>query len=227
MVDLYQLKHIAIIPDGNRRWAKQHKKPSLYGHKCGYKRIQECISYARENSIPVLTVWAFSTENWKRKKDEVDDLMAIIIKGLSKIHKDAKKEKVRVVHIGRRDRLGKKIIDLMEKTEEETNTYKDFTLCLAVDYGGEDELLRAEEKLKVSKETSKNIQDFLDTTLCAIPAPDLIIRTGGEKRTSGFMPLQSVYAEWIFEEKMFPDFDTKTFKEAIDDYSFRTRRFGR
>jgi undecaprenyl diphosphate synthase len=220
-------KHVAIIPDGNRRWAKQLKKPVVYGHECGYRRVQECITYAREKSISVVTVWAFSTENWKRSQDEVGDLMNIIIKGLSKIHKDAKKEKSRVVHIGRRDRLGKKLTNLIEKIEEETKDYTGFTLCLAIDYGGEDELIRAGERLLLSKQDKKSVQDFLDTTIHTLPKPDFIIRTGGEHRTSGFMPLQSAYAEWFFEEKMFPDFDTQTFQQALDVYASRARRFGK
>lgn len=220
-------KHIAIIPDGNRRWAKQHKKPTIYGHFQGYERVRECIAYAREVGISIVTVWAFSTENWKRKQDEVGELMTLITKGLSKIHREAKKEKFCVVHIGRRDRMDKKILKLIEKVEEETKEYKNFTLCLAIDYGGEDEMRRAETRLVEERSKNKNIVDFLDTTLQNITNPDLIIRTGGESRTSGFMPLQSAYSEWIFEDRMFPDFDTKVFQEALDEYTSRSRRFGR
>ncbi|MCF7844127.1 di-trans,poly-cis-decaprenylcistransferase [Candidatus Gracilibacteria bacterium] len=220
-------KHIAIIPDGNRRWAKQHNKLSAQGHAMGYKRIQDCITYARKEGISIVTVWAFSTENWKRKQDEIGELMTIISKGLSKIHKDAKKEKTRVIHIGRRDRLGKKLLKLIETVEEETKHYQTFTLCLAIDYGGEDEIKRAEIKLSESKDNKKSILDFLDTTTHKLSNPDLIIRTGGEHRTSGFMPLQSAYSEWVFEEKLFPDFDIDTLSKAIDIYTKRSRRFGR
>ena len=220
-------KHVVIIPDGNRRWAKEKGKPAIFGHAKGYEMTQECIRYARDNGIEVMTMWAFSTENWKRKKEEVGELMTLITKGLSKLHRDAKKEKSRVVHIGRRDRLDKKLVTLIEKVEEETKGYKGFTLCLAIDYGGEDEIMRAEERLKVSLKKNGQLKDFLDTTLHNIPYPDLIIRTGGENRTSGFMPLQSTYSEWIFEEKLFPDFDTVVFKQALEIYSKRTRRFGK
>jgi undecaprenyl diphosphate synthase len=221
------LSHVAIIPDGNRRWAKQLHKPAIYGHEAGYKRLKECISYARLHNVEIITIWAFSTENWKRSQEEVGDLMTIITKGLSKIHKEAKKEKSRVIHIGRRDRLGVKLLNLIEKIEEETKEYKGFTLCLAIDYGGEDELRRAEEKMLLSNQKVKRIQDFLDTNEYKLPDPDLIIRTGGEVRTSGFMPLQSSYSEWVFEEKLFPDFTVEVFKHTLEMYNSRTRRFGK
>lgn len=147
-------KHVAIIPDGNRRWAKLKGRPTAFGHAEGYKRIRECITYARSVGVEVVTVWAFSTENWKRKQDEIGDLMDLIEKGLSKLHRDAKKEKSRVVHIGRRDRLGSKITKLIDTVEEETKNYKGFTLCLAIDYGGEDEMMRA-ESLKSKVESGK------------------------------------------------------------------------
>lgn len=227
MVVLNIPKHIAIIPDGNRRWAKQQNKPSAYGHAKGYERIQDCITFAREVGVSVITVWAFSTENWKRTQDEIGELMSLIVKGLSKVHRDAKKEKTRVVHIGRRDRLGKKLTKLIDIVEEETKGYKGFTLCLAIDYGGEDEMRRAEIRKQELKNGKQELIQCLDTESCKIPNPDLIIRTGGEKRTSGFMPLQSAYAEWIFEETLFPDFDTKVFQKSIDTYATRCRRFGK
>ncbi len=220
-------KHIAIIPDGNRRWAKQHNKSSAFGHAKGYQRIQDCITYAREVEVSVITVWAFSTENWKRTQDEVGELMSLIVKGLSKVHRDAKKEKTRVVHIGRRDRLGSKLTKLIDTIEEETKNYKGFTLCLAIDYGGEDEMMRAESRKQKAESRSQELIQYLDTEVHKLPNPDLIIRTGGEKRTSGFMPLQSSYAEWVFEEKLFPDFDIETFQKNIDVYKNRVRRFGK
>jgi undecaprenyl diphosphate synthase len=220
-------KHVAIIPDGNRRWAKSKGRPVAFGHAEGYKRIRECITYARNIGVEVVTVWAFSTENWKRKEDEVGDLMDLIAKGLSKIHRDAKKEKSRVVHIGRRDRLGNKITKLIDTVEEETKKYKGFTLCLAIDYGGEDEVMRAESRKLKIESGKKELRQCLDTSLHNIPDPDLIIRTGGEHRTSGFMPMQSAYAEWVFEDTLFPDFDTEVFQKAIDAYATRSRRFGK
>lgn len=220
-------KHVAIIPDGNRRWAKLRNQHPLFGHQAGYARIQECLVYAKEKSISVMTIWAFSTENWNRKEDEVEGLMKLIYKGLSNLYNDAKKEKIKIVHIGRRDRLDTKINQLIEEIEEETKKYSNFTLCIALDYGGEDEIMRAEKRKEESGSKNKTVADFLDTTLLGISDPDLIVRTGGESRTSGFMPLQSAYSEWVFEEKLFPDFDIQVFQDALDVYASRTRRFGR
>lgn len=220
-------RHVALIPDGNRRWAKHNNVPILVGHQRGYERIREFIAFAKASSVEVVTVWAFSTENWKREASEVTDLMNLVGRALSQIHEDAKKEKARVVHIGRRDRMDAKLIALLEKVEEETKMYTGFCLCLAIDYGGEDEIERAGVLLKDSLDKDKTMQDFLDTTRASIPPLDLVIRTGGEKRTSGFMPLQSTYAEWIFEEKLLPDFDTEACKGAFSEFASRVRRFGK
>lgn len=219
--------HIAIIPDGNRRWAKAHNKLALQGHMEGYERAKEIISYAKSSGVKILTLWVFSTENWSRNKDEVTDLFGVIKRGLQELHNEARTQKSKIIHIGRRDRVGGDICQLMASVEEETKECIDFCLCIALDYGGEDEVLRAEERLRVSGDDNKSVGDFLDTTFLDVPSPDLIIRTGGEFRTSGFMPLQSTYSEWVFEEKMFPDFDTQAFQSAIDKYNSRTRRFGK
>lgn len=231
---MIHVKHVAIIPDGNRRWAKEHNLPAILGHEKGYERVRECVSTAREMGVAFVSVWAFSTENWKRKEEEIDDLMGLVSKGLSKIHEDAKKEKTRVVHIGRRDRISKKLLSLIEEVEEETKIYNGFCLCIAIDYGGEDEVERAHMRAIAYGDTivvnekyeAKKLSDFLDTTIQGVPSPDLIIRTGGETRTSGFMLMQSAYSEWVFEEKLFPDFDVVAFKKAINEYGTRVRRLG-
>jgi undecaprenyl diphosphate synthase len=219
--------HVAIIPDGNRRYAKAKGLPVAFGHGRGYERTKEIISNAQEKGVKFLTLWAFSTENWGRGEEEVSELLKLIKRGLIELYNEARIQKTRLVHIGRRDRLGSEIVSLLESIEKETESYNDFCLCIAIDYGGEDEIKRAEEKLKMSNDSSKHIADFLDTVLIGVPLPDLIIRTGGEKRTSGFLPLQSAYAEWIFEERMFPDFDEEAFQIALDEYALRARRFGR
>lgn len=220
-------KHVAIIPDGNRRWANNLDKPPVYGHEIGFERFKELTAYAKKQGIPFLTIWAFSTENWNRSKEEVNNLMIIIKRAILEISKKSQEEKSRFIHIGRRDRLPKDILKLIERTEEETKNHKDFCLCVAIDYGGEDEILRAEEKLLASKSKDKHIVDFLDTTLAGVPSPDLIIRTSGEKRLSGFMSLQSTYSELVFEEKMFPDFTEEFFQVALDEYGRRNRRYGK
>ncbi|MBP6948870.1 MAG: di-trans,poly-cis-decaprenylcistransferase [Candidatus Pacebacteria bacterium] len=219
------LSHVAIIPDGNRRWAKEKNIPSVLGHERGYQRIRECLVVAKELGISYVTIWAFSTENWKREVNEVDDLMSIFIKGLSMLHDDAKKDKVRVVHIGRRDRLNPTLLALIETIEHETKEYAGFTVCIALDYGGEDEVKRAIQSMNT--QSSKDIHMFLDTMKVNVPNPDVIIRTGGEKRTSGFMPLQTLYSEWFFLDTLFPDFDGNAFRKVVEEYFLRCRRFGK
>ena len=209
--------HVALIPDGNRRWAKKHFLPSRIGHEKGYMRVREFVAFARNLGIAYVTLWVFSTENWKRETSEISDLMDLIKIGLEKIHEDAKKEKTRVVHLGRRDRLDKELLQLIEKVEEETKAYTGFCLCIALDYGGEDELIRAGEKLKEEQVATETITSYLDTAQFLIPSVDLVIRTGGEKRTSGFMPIQTAYAEWVFEEKFLPDFDETAFTEVVKE----------
>jgi len=220
------LSHVVIIPDGNRRWAKSNNLPFLKGHMEGYKRAQECMREARAHAVDYITFWSFSTENWARSAEEVQDLLTIIYRGLTELRKEIKREKTRFLHIGRKDRLSPNINSLINKLEMETKNYSDFCVCVAIDYGGEDELVRAGEKLLHANDTSKTICDFLDTALLAIPSPDLIIRTGGEQRTSGFMPIQSCYSEWCFEKTLFPDFTTEYFQSCLREYSTRTRRHG-
>ncbi len=220
-------KHVVVIPDGNRRWAKNKNMPCLYGHVEGYKRVKELVSFSKKNKIQFLTIWAFSSDNWKRGEGETKDIFGLIKKGLAEIHKLLKKEETRLLHIGRKDRLPKDVLEIILKIEEDTKDYNSFTLCIAIDYGGEDEIKRAGVLLKESKDKNKTIFDFLDTAINKIPNPDLIIRTGGEKRTSGFMPLQSAYAEYYFSDALFPEFDNEKFNSALLDYAKRERRFGK
>lgn len=219
--------HVVIIPDGNRRWAEENNTSSVNGHYKGYERIGELVTEAKKTNIQVLTIWAFSTENWTRSKEEVSSLFIIINKGLKEIHKKSHIEKVRFVHLGRKDRLDEDTLKLITQIEEETKDYTDFCLCLAIDYGGEDEIRRAEEKWRLHTNPTQHISDFLDTSINGIPSPDFIIRTSGEYRTSGFMLLQSQYSEWYFEKCYFPDFDTALFHKALEIYSTRKRRFGK
>jgi undecaprenyl diphosphate synthase len=130
------------------------------------------------------------------------------------------------VHIGRKDRLGEKLLSLIETMEQETKEYTSFCLVLAIDYGGEDQMLRASELWAREGDTKKTLIDFLDTTLQDVPHPEIVIRTSGEVRTSGFMPIESAYAEWFFEKAYFPDFDVEALKRVLDEYKNRSRRFG-
>jgi undecaprenyl diphosphate synthase len=217
-------QHVAIIPDGNRRWAKERGLPAAAGHMEGYARIKELIRSARDEGVLYLTLWAFSTENWSRSKDEVNQLSLLIAHGLEELHKEALQEKTKVVHLGRKDRLSPRIQKAIEAIEEDTKDFSDFCICMAVDYGGHDEVERATQEMLARGDSE--IFSYLDTRRLNIPDPDLIIRTSGEKRTSGFMPLQGAYAEWIFDERNFPDFTKECFREALAEYAKRNRRFG-
>jgi undecaprenyl diphosphate synthase len=220
-------RHVAIIPDGNRRWAKQQHLPTLIGHREGYKRMEELVEESKRLGIEYVTLWAFSTENWKRSQEEREELFSLVAKGLQALHESVLEKRSKFVHLGRKDRLGKELLTLIQALEEETKECTAFTLCVAIDYGGEDEMLRAGEAYKKSEDQDTRITDFLDTSKYSIPSPDFIIRTSGEKRTSGFMPLQSAYSEWYFSDKHFPDFGVQELHDALKDYESRERRHGK
>lgn len=222
-------KHVAIIPDGNRRWAKEHGLPAFEGHRRGYDAALAISRKARQMGIKILTFWAFSTENWNRSKEEVGYLMNLFEKLIDDNLKEALKDKVRLIHIGRKDRvsdnLRKKIINAEEKTKHFTKYY----MVIGMDYGGHDEVLRAFRKIqqdKVTDLTDEKMYQYLDTKDLPHPNVDLIIRTSGEMRTSGYLIWQAAYAEYIFIKKHFPDFTPELFEECIKEFGERQRRFG-
>jgi undecaprenyl diphosphate synthase len=218
--------HVAVIPDGNRRWAKEKGLPSLVGHKKGVEKFDELYNRAREMGIKCITTWIFSTENWKRSEEEKEYLFDLARDLLKKYKQKFIKEKVRFVHLGRKDRIPEDIARALIETEEETKEFTDFTWALAMDYGGHDELIRAVESLVKEgfEVTPENIESRLDTK--GLPPPDLIIRTSGEQRLSGFLSWQCAYAEFYFPKIHFPDFNGDEFEKAIKDYMNRERRFG-
>ncbi len=222
-------RHIVIIPDGNRRWAKEKGMDPRSGHyKAGsYDNLESLFVEAKKLGVKYFSIWGFSTENWKRNPAEVKAIFSLIMEGLERFRKDAYKNKIRFRHLGRKDRLPKKLVLELKKLEEETKDYGDFNVQLCLDYGGRDELVRAVNSLlksKVKKINEKDIEKYLDSN--GIPDPDLIIRTSGEKRTSGFMPYQSVYAELYFSDLYFPDFNALELRKAVKEYARRNRRFG-
>jgi undecaprenyl diphosphate synthase len=234
MEDIKNIYHLAIIPDGNRRWAKKRNLPTFYGHKKGFDQAIKLSKKARELGIKVLTFWAFSTENWQRKKDEVDYLMKLFEEMIDRNLKIALKDKIRIVHLGRKDRISSHLRKKILNAEEKTKKFDKYYLAIALDYGGRDEIIRAISKMKnqnfFTKE--KNIDEsllfqFLDTKDLPYPQPDLIIRTSGEQRTSGFMIWQAAYSEWIFHPKYFPDFSPADLQWCINEYYKRQRRFGK
>lgn len=222
-------KHVVIIPDGNRRWAKKHGLESMEGHKKGLDVALNVVKGSRDIGVKILTLWGFSTENWKRPQREIGYLMRIYTWFFKKHLKDLISDGVRFNWLGRRDRVPKQLRAILEKAEKETAKNKNYILNICIDYGGHDEIVRALKRLlrkgtPVSKINEEAIARSLDTA--GQPDPDLLIRTSGEMRTSGIMPWQTVYTELFFSKLFFPDFSVAELKRAIGDYSRRRRRFG-
>ena len=221
--------HVAIIPDGNRRWAKEKGLFSSLGHyKAGnYDNLELLFKEAKDMGVMYMSLWGFSTENWKRDKKEISAIFNLILKGVDKFRRDGEKNKIRFRHIGRKDRIPERLRIELAKLEKETAKYDKFNVQLCLDYGGRDEIIRAVNKMirsGVKKIDEKIFADYLDTK--GIPDPDLVIRTSREYRTSGLMPYQARYAELYFSNVYFPDFDAKELRKAINEYSKRQRRFG-
>lgn len=221
--------HVAIIPDGNRRWAKEKGLVKTAGHvKSGdYNNLFPIFEEAERLGVKCLSIWGFSTENWKRDDGEKKTIFDLVLKGAKRFREEAEKKSICFKHIGRKDRLPKKLIKELEKLEEETKDYSRMTVLLCLDYGGRDELVRAARRMveKGEKELDEDsFADYLDSA--GLPDPDLMIRTGGERRMSGFMPFQTVYSELYFTDLHFPDFGPAQLREAVEDYLERQRRFG-
>ena len=226
-------KHIAIIMDGNRRWAKAKGKPASFGHKEGAKTLEKIVRYANKIGLKYITVYAFSTENWKRAEDEVSALMLLLQNYLDDYSKRADSENIKVKILGDitafSQGMQKSIINCMERTQNNTGV----NFCIALNYGGRNEIIGAvrkiaeevkEGKIDINQIDEKMISDKLYTT--AIPDPDLVIRTSGEIRLSNFLPWQTVYSELLFIEKNWPDFTEDDLDNAIVEYQKRTRKFG-
>jgi len=227
--------HVAIIMDGNRRWAREHNLPFLEGHRRVADDILEpLVEHAAKCGVSYLTFWAWSTENWQRDKKEVAGIMNIfkhvIAKRWSRLHKNG----VRIQVIGNISQFESSIKDALEKVIEQTKNNTRITTVFALNYGGRDELLRAIHNLQINKSTNKQMNEkiteqefekYLDTA--GIPDPDLIIRTGGEQRLSGFLLWQSEYSELYFPSWYMPEFTPERLDEAIEEYGKRKRRFGK
>lgn len=234
-LDLSRLpSHVAIIMDGNGRWARNRKKPRLYGHKVGADSVRDIVEISREIGIRHLTLYAFSSENWQRPAQEVSGLMSILKMYLDSELPRMLKNDIRLISIGNRQRLPESVRQTLEKTIAATEGNSQLTLNLALSYGGRDELIRAvkkigrlclEGRMDVEEICEQTISEHLDTA--ALPDPDLLIRTGGESRLSNFLLWQASYAEIYFTEVMWPDFRREKFLQALQDYQIRERRFGR
>ncbi len=224
--------HIAMILDGNRRWARSKGLKPWEGHYNGYLAVEKLARAVRTLGIHTFTVFAFSTENWDRPNEEIDAIMSLFRKALKEKENEFHKDKVALVHLGRKDRLPEDIRKMLIKIESETAKYKNNHIYnLAVDYGGRSEIVRACQKaiesgIKPQDLDEKKFEIFLDTYGQPYPNPDLFIRTSGEQRTSGLLPWQMVYAEYLFSDVHLPDFSPEHLKDAILDFSRRRRRFG-
>ncbi|BDB96389.1 polyprenyl diphosphate synthase [Candidatus Hydrogenosomobacter endosymbioticus] len=225
--------HVAIIMDGNRRWAKSLGKPSLFGHTEGAKTLRKIVESCPKFGIDCLTVFAFSTENWKRSYEEVGGLMNLFETYLRKETKEMAKEGIKFRVIGNRLDLSEKLQNLVRKAEEETKDNSKLIFQVAISYGGRDEITRAVKKISediksgtVSVECINQslISSYLDTS--GVSDPDLIIRTSGEQRVSGFLLWQMEYSELYFSAKHWPEFDEGELEKAVNDFSKRSRRFG-
>ena len=224
------LNHVAIIMDGNRRWAKARGLDPAKGHEAGVKQaIEPIIEHLANKKIPYVTFWAWSSENWKRDEEEIKGVFDIFRMGLNTLAIDLLKKGAKFRLLGDINKFPK---DIAEKTLNLINKSKKntaITTTFALNYGGRDEILRAvkkivKAKLKPEEITEEVFGSYLDPA--GIPDPDLIIRTGGEKRLSGYLPWQSVYAELYFTPVLFPDFTPKELDKALEDYENRDRRFG-
>ena len=225
--------HIGIIMDGNRRWAKEQNKPVSFGHKEGAKTLEKIVKYANKIGIKYITVFAFSTENWKRDKDEVDALMSLLKYYLEDFANKADSENIRVKVIGNLKELSEDLQKSIEKVVNKTSSNTGTVFSIALNYGGRDEIVNAVKSISTKvRENKLNIEDInnevIEENLYTkdIPDVDLMIRTSGELRTSGFLMWKLVYAEFLFLDKLWPDFSETDLDESIEVYNKRNRRFG-
>ncbi|MBQ6906506.1 MAG: isoprenyl transferase [Clostridia bacterium] len=219
--------HVGIIMDGNGRWAKKRGLPRTLGHKAGGEAFVKIVTECRKIGIKCLTVYAFSTENWKRSESEVTALMSLMKEYMVRYTDDLVKNGIRLRILGDLSRFESATVDEINKRIELSKNNDGMTLCIALNYGGRAELTTAVNKLLRSGKQEITEQDISDALYTAsLPDPDLIIRTSGEQRTSNFLLWQSAYSEYYFTDVLWPDFDEKELRKAIEEYSKRNRRFG-
>lgn len=224
--------HVAIIVDGNGRWATEKGMTRSEGHNQGFLNVKKLSAYIFSKKIKYLSAYLFSTENFKRSKQEVNFLMNLLTQKLNDILKFCHEEKIKAVFSGKKDNLSKKVIDSMEKIEKETSVYQDKIFNICFNYGGHAEIIDATKKIVNDVKNNKldinelNEETFNKYLYQDLPPVDLMIRTSGEMRLSNFMLWQNSYAEFYFPKTYFPDFNEKEFDKAIIEYTKRDRRFG-
>ena len=227
------IKHLAVIMDGNGRWAAERGLERSEGHKEGAKRVFDLVDAVRKFDIKYVTLYAFSTENWKRSKEEVDYLMDLLCSFLDANISDLKKQRVRLLALGRIEGLPQKCVERLRKAEAVTAEDYDYTLIIALNYGGRCEIADAAKKIAEKVQAgSLKAEDIDENTvqqnlyLPEIPDPDLLIRTSGEERLSNFLLWQLSYAEFYFTNTYWPDFDENELEKALSAFQNRKRRFG-
>ncbi len=226
-------RHVAIIMDGNGRWAKKRGMPRFLGHRQGVKTVKRIVRRASDLGIKYLTLYAFSTENWKRPQDEVNFLMDLFVETLEKDFAELYEENVKLDFIGDIDALPQKVKDTLERTKEKSKNNTGLDLVLAINYGSRNEILHSVKSI-ASKVSSGEIviDDINEQTisdnlyLANVPEPELLIRTANERRISNYLLWQIAYSEFIFVDALWPDFTNELFEEALLDYQSRHRRFG-
>lgn len=217
--------HIAFIMDGNGRWASMRGMPRNYGHKKGVETVERVIDHCKSRGIKVVSLYVFSTENWRRPKEEVDGLFDLATKYFSKLVK-ACKNGIKIVVSGERSGLPAELVNQIEQAEQATKAYDEMTVNLCINYGGRTEILSA-----VNKAVKDGITDFDENILRKylyhdLPDPDIIVRTGGHVRLSNFLLFQSAYSELLFSDVLWPDYSSKDIDDVLTIYSKRTRNFG-
>lgn len=224
------LKHIAIIMDGNRRWAKEKNLPSAMGHKKGVDSLKNILRACNDFSIKYLTVYAFSTENWNRKKEEVDFLMNLVAVTLTNELAEMHKENVQIHFIGDLTKLSDKLQKILANAVETTKNNTGVVLQIALNYGSRDEIVHAVQKIVESGVKSDEIDEQLiseNLYTAGVPDPDILIRTGGEQRISNYLLWQIAYSEIIIRREFWPDFDKNSLKDSILEFGKRQRRYGK
>jgi len=226
----YLPQHVAIIMDGNGRWAKKRHLPRLAGHNAGRENIRPVVKIFANYGVKYLTLYMFSTENWNRPRIEVAGLLSLLARKIDQETQAFHQENIRLVHLGRLDRLSQKLREKVKAAVALTKNNTGLTLCLAFDYGGRDEIVQAARRITNAGIPGDNIDEsvfvrYLYST--DIPNPDLLIRTGGESRLSNFLLWQAAYSELYFTPVLWPDFSLKDVEEALSEYKRRQRRFGK
>jgi len=221
---------IAVVMDGNRRWATERGLPSVEGHRAGYIKLKETVDWAQKSGVRTLIFYGFSTENWKRSAEEVNYLMGLLLHAFREDFSSFKEKEIRVKVIGEKERLSGDIQEAIAAVEKETEHFSKFTLVLAISYGGRSEIVSAikglMKKYKEPEEiTEENFEKYLMTS--EFPDPDVMIRTGGRSRLSNFLLWQSAYTELFFLSTLWPDFSKKEFQTALNEFADCRRNLGR